>query len=53
MQAVFLIELLSQFRGKRASNSLSATFKGMFRSVSDSGPHLQHTQENPSEISHQ
>ncbi|GME33278.1 Zinc finger C2H2-type protein [Neofusicoccum parvum] len=33
MQAVFLIELLSQFRGKRASNSLSATFKGMFRSL--------------------
>ncbi|EKG11969.1 Zinc finger C2H2-type protein [Macrophomina phaseolina MS6] len=33
MQAVFLIEILSQFRGKRASNSLSATFQGMFRSL--------------------
>lgn len=33
MQAIFLIELLSQFRGKRASNSLSATFQGMFRSL--------------------
>ncbi|KAK0660668.1 Krueppel-like factor 15 [Lasiodiplodia hormozganensis] len=33
MQAVFLVELLSQFRGKRASNSLSATFQGMFRKL--------------------
>ncbi|KKY18284.1 putative c2h2 finger domain [Diplodia seriata] len=35
MQAVFLVELLSQFRGKRASTNLSATFQGMFRKVSE------------------
>ncbi|KAL0259406.1 hypothetical protein SLS55_005142 [Diplodia seriata] len=33
MQAVFLVELLSQFRGKRASTNLSATFQGMFRKL--------------------
>ncbi|KAF2087735.1 hypothetical protein K490DRAFT_65575 [Saccharata proteae CBS 121410] len=33
MQAIFLVELISQFRGQRASKSLSAAFRNLYHSL--------------------